>query len=81
MAATADSLEPGQTAVGMRIRLDHTRATAVGVAVSIEARLSLVEGRRLTFDVHAEDNRGEVATGQIIRVVVDRDRFLQRTAH
>ena len=38
--------------------------------------LSKVEGRRLTFTVSASDDRGLVAVGKVVRVVVDVERFL-----
>ena len=40
--------------------------------------LESVEGRRLTFRVSVTDDRGLVAAGRITRVVVERDRFLER---
>ena len=80
VAAVADHLADDDSVVGMRVRMDHIRATPTGVAVHIEATLAKVEGKRLTFDVVASDDRGEIATGQVIRVVVDRARFLDRAA-
>ena len=41
-----------------------------------EALLQRVEGRRLTFTVSASDDRGLVAVGQVVRVVVDLEHFL-----
>jgi len=76
--AVADHLGAGESVVGMRVRLDHIRATPVGVSVSMTATLTKIEGKRLTFDVVAADDRGEIASGQVIRVVVDRARFLDR---
>ena len=78
VAAVAAGVTADETTVGMRVRLDHVRATPVGVVVRIEACLAKVEGRRLTFDVVASDDRGEIASGQVIRVLVDRGPFLDR---
>ncbi len=71
-------LEPGQTTVGMRIRIDHVGPSMTGNTVSVEARLTLVEGRRLTFDVAARDGDREILLGQVVRVIVTRDRFMDR---
>jgi fluoroacetyl-CoA thioesterase len=38
-----------------------------------------VEGRRLIFHVAARDDRGLVAAGKITRVLVDVERFLDKT--
>ena len=46
--------------------------------MTAEATLESVEGRRLTFRVSVTDARGLVAAGRITRVVVVRDRFIER---
>lgn len=77
-AAVAGQLPAGQTTVGMRVQLDHLAPSAIGSNVRAEATLEQVEGRRLTFKVSVEDERGLVAAGKVTRVVVDVDRFLDR---
>jgi len=77
--ALADALDDGQTTVGFRVQLDHLAPTPVGGQVVAEATLEAVESRRLTFRVSVNDGRGLVAAGRITRVVVDRERFLERT--
>lgn len=72
-------LKPDETSVGMRVQLDHLAPSAVGAEVRAEATLEKVEGRRLTFTVSVSDERGLVAAGKVTRVVVDRDRFLDKT--
>ena len=76
MAAIADEMDPADTTVGMRVRLDHLRASPVGATVTVHAELSRVEGRRFTFEVSARQGTDEVAHGQVVRVLVDRERFL-----
>jgi predicted thioesterase len=76
--AVSGHLEPGQTTVGMRMQIDHVQPSPVGAAVTISAVLDRVEGRRLTFAVDATDARGTIASGRVVRVLVDRDRFLER---
>jgi fluoroacetyl-CoA thioesterase len=71
-------LDDTQTTVGMRIQLDHLAPTPIGRTVLAEATLKRIEGRRLTFNVSVSDERGLVAAGTITRVVVDRERFLER---
>lgn len=78
--AIAEALDEGQTTVGFRVQLDHLAPTPLGGEVVAEATLEAVESRRLTFRVSVNDGRGLVAAGRITRVVVDRDRFLERTA-
>ncbi len=78
--AVSEVLDEGQTTVGFRVQLDHLAPTPVGGEVVAEATLEAVESRRLTFRVAVNDGRGLVAAGRITRVVVDRERFLERTA-
>lgn len=73
-------LEPGTTTVGMRVQLDHLAPTGVGGRVEAEATLERVEGRRLTFTVSASDGSGLVGAGKLTRVVVEVDRFLNRSS-
>src|SRR6478609_8571760 len=77
--AAAAFLQPGQTTVGTAIRVEHRRATAVGGSVDVTATPPHDLGSRLlTFEVQAVDGSGAViAAGQIDRVIVDRDRFVQ----
>ena len=81
-AATVRAAAPftttGQTTVGTEVRVRHVRATRVGGRVEVSARpLPSTTDRRLTFLVRAVDGAGLlVATGEIDRAVVDRQRFL-----
>ena len=77
--AVADDLAPGTTSVGYEVQLAHLAPTAVGSKVTADATLETVEGRRLTFRVSVTDHRGLVAAGRITRVVVVRDRFIERS--
>jgi len=77
--ALAAHLPDGSTTVGMRVQLDHLQPTAVGGRVEAEAVLEKIEGRRLTFMVSASDTKGLVAAGKVTRVLVEVDRFMDKT--
>lgn len=78
MASVNPALEEGATTVGARVELDHVAPTLVGATVSVTTRLDEVDGRRLWFSVEVTDDGGTVSTGRHLRVVVDRERFLER---
>jgi fluoroacetyl-CoA thioesterase len=80
VAVVADRLPNGDTTVGTRVRLDHLAATAVGRSVEAEARLTGVEGVRLTFTFTVRQDDRVVAEGVVDRVVVNRDRFVAKAA-
>jgi fluoroacetyl-CoA thioesterase len=73
----------GQTTVGTAIRIEHRSPTPVGESVEIIAEpAASAVGRRLTFTVRAVDSSGKVlASGEIDRAIVDRDRFLAAIPH
>ena len=75
--AVSGALSAGETTVGVRVELDHTAPTLPGGRVVARARLDRVDGRTLEFTVSASDERGEIASGRHLRVVVDRERFLR----
>jgi predicted thioesterase len=76
--AVADDLQPGTTTVGYEVQLAHLAPTPVGGKVTVDATLESVEARRLTFRISVNDHRGLVAAGRVTRVVVVRDRFIER---
>ena len=78
VGATASRLPLGTTTVGTRIELEHRIATAIGRTVVAEARLAKTDGRRLIFEIVVREGDQVVADGRIERVVVDRQRFLEK---
>ena len=78
VAAVAGHLGADETTVSMRVQLDHLAPSAVGSTVTASAKLEKVEGRRLKFSVSVTDARGLVAAGKVTRVVVERDRFMDK---
>jgi len=77
--ALLGELGRGETSVGMRVQLDHLAPTGVGHTVTAEATVEKVNGRRVTFTVSVNDERGLVAVGRVSRVIVDVERFLDKT--
>jgi fluoroacetyl-CoA thioesterase len=64
----------------MKVRLDHLQPSPVGATVVAEAMVEKVEGRRITFTVSASDERGLIAVGRVVRVIVDVGRFMAKCA-
>jgi len=79
-AAIESDLAPGETSVGTRVELEHTRASGVGVRLEVTASPVFHDGRLHRFSVVAREVDGGrvVGTGQVTRVVVDAERFLDR---
>jgi predicted thioesterase len=77
--AVEGALDDSQTTVGMQVQLDHLAPTAVGHTVAAEATVEKVTGRRVIFTVSVNDERGLIAVGRVTRVIVETDRFLDKT--
>ena len=77
--ALADVIKEGQTTVGIELNLQHTSATPVGLEVRAEAEVTAVDGKVITFKIHAFDEAGEIGHGTHKRVIVSAQKFLDRT--
>ncbi|MET7879059.1 thioesterase family protein [Micromonospora profundi] len=78
VAATATGMPSGSTTVGTRVELEHLAPTVVGRTVRAQAVLAAVDGRRLSFEVTVSDDTQTVARGRVDRIMVDRQRFVDR---
>ena len=76
----APELATDESTVGIRVELNHTRATALCRTVKATATLTAIEGRKLLFDLSAEDERGTIADGRLERFLISRERFLSKLA-
>lgn len=78
MRLAAEGLTPEQTTVGSRLDIVHLRPTAIGNSVTATARLTAIDNRRLTFEVSASDQNGEIGHGTHERFIVERERFMSK---
>ncbi|MEA3501443.1 MAG: hotdog domain-containing protein [Actinomycetota bacterium] len=78
VAALAGALDEGATSVGTRIAVDHLAASLVGATVTATAEVVDLDGRAVSFRLTVREGEQQVATGDHIRFVVDRERFLGR---
>lgn len=81
VAAIEGHLESGATSVGHRIQIDHLAPTVTGQTIDADAVLEAIEGRRLIFRVSVSDAHGLLAAGRVTRVVVERERFMEKARH
>jgi fluoroacetyl-CoA thioesterase len=73
--ALAPLLELEETSVGTAVDIEHLAATPLGHEVTCTARVILVEGSAITFQVTAHDQREQIARGVHKRRVVRQQRF------
>ena len=77
--AITGCLKEGQTTVGTALNIAHTSATPVGMEVRAEAEVTAVEGKVITFSLKAFDESGEIGSGTHTRVIVNSQKFLDKT--
>lgn len=78
-AAIEEALPQGQTSVGTALNLEHLSATPVGLDVRASAEVTAVEGRKITFSITAFDEAGEIGRATHTRVLVNSEKFLEKT--
>ena len=76
MSAVADELPEGSTTVGAMMNTTHIKPSAVGDTAT--AVLKEVEGRKLTFEVRAQDSKGVIGEGTHVRYIVDKEKFMSK---
>ncbi|MCK5891896.1 hotdog domain-containing protein [Aeromicrobium sp.] len=71
-------LEPQLTSVGTHVDVRHLAPSPVGAMIEVHAEVTERTERSATFAVEARDGGTVVASGTVVRAVVDRERFLAR---
>jgi predicted thioesterase len=75
-----EHLDAGEDSVGTRVEIDHLAATLLGMKVRIEAKVTEVKGRAVTFEVSAHDGIDAIARCKHGRFVVDLKKSEERLA-
>ncbi len=71
---------PREQTLGTRVELSHTAATPPGFVVEVTATLAAVEGRKLVFEIRANDGVDRITEGRHERHVIDAERFSAKVA-
>ena len=71
---------PNEQSVGTLVNFSHIAATPPGMNVTVRVKLESVEGRKLTFSVHADDGIDKISEGTHERFVIDAAKFYSKLA-
>lgn len=80
--AASNSLLPYLAAdegtVGTHLDVAHTSATPIGMKVWADAVVTAVDGKKITFEVSAFDEAGEIGRGTHERFIIRPEKFLAK---
>ena len=76
--AIKDHVPDKHVSLGTRLNIRHLSATPLGMKVTAHALLKGLEKNRLFFLVDAYDEKEKVAEGEHERVLVPKERFIQK---
>jgi fluoroacetyl-CoA thioesterase len=71
---------PAEQTLGTRVNFTHEAATPPGMTVTVNVRLTAIDGRKLTFEVEASDGIDRISQGIHERFVIDAQRFRDKVA-
>jgi predicted thioesterase len=71
-------IPPEQLSLGTQVKIKHLFPTPLGMKVVAHALLKEINGNRLLFLIDAYDEVEKVAEGEHERVLVSKERFLQK---
>jgi predicted thioesterase len=79
LTAVDAHLGEGFATVGTIVNAKHMAATPVGMKVKAVAVLTNIEGKKLTFDIEAFDEKEKIGEGTHERFIIELAKFLKRT--
>ncbi len=77
VAAVAGMLSPNETSVGVHVDIEHLIASTSGATVTATAEIQSFDHSRFVCSVDAYEGSDLVGRGTIVRVRVDRQRFVR----
>lgn len=76
--SVAGYLEEGCGTVGISLNVTHDAPTPLGMEVTCESELVKVDGRKLTFELKAYDEKGTIGKGTHERFIVNDVKFQEK---
>lgn len=78
LSAVDSHLPDGFATVGTLLNLRHLAATPLGLQVRAQAKLTEIQGKKLTFQVTAFDEKQKIGEGIHERYIIDVNSFLEK---
>ncbi len=72
-------LPAGSGTVGIEMNAKHTKASAIGAKITISAKITEIDGRRIAYAIEAKDEKGDlIGSADHQRFIVDAERFMSK---
>lgn len=78
VSAVDNLLGQNWATVGIEIHVQHLAATPIGETITAQATVIAIEGKRITFDIQAWDERELIGKGTHTRYIIEVERFMAR---
>lgn len=78
VACIDNDLEKGMDSVGIQIDTKHIKASKLGAKIICTAKLTKVDGKKLSFEIEAADEDGQIGTASHVRYIIDPVKFMSR---
>ncbi len=66
------------TSVGISMNIAHLAASPIDMEISATAKITAIDGRKISYEVTANDSAGPIGKGTHERFIVDKEKFLQK---
>ena len=73
-------LDAGEDSVGAHVSIDHLAATPLGFQVVVEAKITEIDRRKVTFEFSVRDPIEQCGRGKHVRFVVETAKSRERLA-
>ena len=73
-------LDAGEDSVGAHVSIDHLAATPLGLQVVVEAKITEIDRRKVTFEFSVRDPIEQCGRGKHVRFVVETAKSRERLA-
>ena len=76
--AVQPELNDGEGTVGISLSISHDAPSPMGTTITATAKVTAVEGRKISFNIEASDGVGIIGKGSHERFVINNENFMTK---
>ena len=78
--AVQPELNDGEGTVGISLSISHDAPSPMGTTITATAKVTAVEGRKISFAIEASDGVGIIGKGTHERFVINNEKFMTKVS-